>query len=100
MNLNNCYLVPVVGDITIGYDPPRRGRVIPTVVHPYKAREDVEYCGSCKGLKPKGDLGPIGVNRHMCMTYIVRQVYLVIGPDTFSMRRPGLHEPLGVNLCI
>ena len=31
--------------------------------------------------RPKGDLRPIGVNRYMCMTYIVRQVYLVTEPD-------------------
>ena len=35
-----------VGDITIGYDPPRRGRVIPMAVHQYKAHEDVEDGGS------------------------------------------------------
>ena len=31
-----------VGDITIGYDRPRRGRVIPLAVHNEKALEDVE----------------------------------------------------------
>ena len=34
-------LGPNVGDITIGYDPPRRGRVIPLAVHNEKAQEDV-----------------------------------------------------------
>ena len=47
-----------------------------------------------------GDLRPTGVNRHMCMPYIVRQVYLVTEPDTLFMSRSGLHELLGVNLCI
>ena len=46
MNLNNCYLVPVVGDITIGYDPPRRGRVIPMTIHQDEAHGDVEDGGS------------------------------------------------------
>ena len=63
--------------MTIGYDPPRRGRVILMTVHQDKAREDVEYGGSdsrlTKDLKPKGGLGPIGINRHMCMTCIERQ---------------------------
>ena len=36
----------LVGDMTIGYDPPRRGRVIPMAVHQDKAREDVEDGGS------------------------------------------------------
>ena len=35
-----------VGDITIGYDPSRRGRVIPLVVHNEKAQEDAEDGGS------------------------------------------------------
>ena len=86
------------------YDPPRRGRVIPMAVHQDKAREDVEDCGLdsrlTKDPKPKGGLRPIGVNRHICMTYIVRQVYLVTEPDTLSMSWPELREPLGVNLCI
>ena len=35
-----------VGDITIGYDPPRTGRVIPLAIHDEKAREDIEDGGS------------------------------------------------------
>ena len=35
-----------VGDITIRYDPPRRGRVIPMVVNQYEAYEDFEDGGS------------------------------------------------------
>ena len=34
--------VVVVGDITIGYLPPRRGRVIPLAVHNKKTQEDAE----------------------------------------------------------
>ena len=45
-----------VGDITIGCDTPRRGRVIPLAVHNDKAHEDVEDGGSwsrlTKGPKP------------------------------------------------
>ena len=47
---------PLVGDITIEYDPPRRGRAIPLAVHNDKAHEDVEDGGSrsrlTKGPKP------------------------------------------------
>ena len=35
-----------VGDMTIGYDPPRRGRVIPMAVYLNKANEYVEDGGS------------------------------------------------------
>ena len=35
-----------VGDITIRYDLPRRGRVIPMAVHQYEAHEDIEDGGS------------------------------------------------------
>jgi len=35
-----------VGDITIGYDPPRRARVIPMVIHHHETHEDVEDDGS------------------------------------------------------
>ena len=35
-----------VGDMTIGYDPPRRGRVIPMAVYLNKAHEYVEDGGS------------------------------------------------------
>ena len=64
-----------VGDITIVYDPPRRGRVIPLVACYDKAHEDGgSRSRPAKGPKPKGDLRPIGVNRHICMTCIVRQV--------------------------
>ena len=35
-------LGPNVGDMTIGYDPPRRGRVIPMAVHQDEAYEDVK----------------------------------------------------------
>ena len=48
--------------MTIGYDPPRRGRVIPLVVCYDKAHKDVEDGGSrsrlTEGPKPKGDLRP------------------------------------------
>ena len=39
-------LGPNVGDMTIRYDPPRRGQVIPMVVRQYKAHEDIEDGGS------------------------------------------------------
>ena len=35
-----------VGDITIRYDPPRRGRVIPMAVHQDEAHDDIEDGGS------------------------------------------------------
>ena len=53
-----------------------------------------------KGLKPKGGLRPIGVNRHMSKSSNIRQVLVVTRPDTLFMSLPGLCEPLGVNLCI
>ena len=52
------------------------------------------------GAKAQERLKAHRVNRHMCMTYIVRHVYLVTELDTLFMSWPGLHEPLGVNLCI
>ena len=62
-----------VGDITIGYDPPRRGRAIPLAVHNDKAHEDVEDGGSrnrlTEGPKPKGDLRPTGINCIMFNLY-------------------------------
>ena len=33
---------PNVGDITTGYDPPRRGRVMPLAAHDEEAQEDVK----------------------------------------------------------
>ena len=43
-----------------------------------KAHEDVEDGGSrsrlTEGPEPKGDLRPTGVNRHICMTCIIRHV--------------------------
>ena len=35
-----------VGDMTIRYDPPRRGRVIPMAVHLNEAQEYIEDGGS------------------------------------------------------
>ena len=68
---------PPVGDITIRYDPPRRGRVIPLAVHNKKAHEDVEDGGSrsklTEGPRPKADLRPTGVNHHM-LTCTLRKV--------------------------
>ena len=67
---------PNVGDITTGYDAPRKGRVMPLAAHNDKAHEDVEDGGSRSrligGPRPKGDLRPTGVNRHICMTCVVR----------------------------
>lgn len=64
--------------MTIGYDPPRRGRVIPMAVHHNKAHEDVEDGDFSRrlirGPKPKGGLRPISVNRHVCMTWVIRYV--------------------------
>ena len=40
------YASKCVGDMTIGYDPPRRCRVIPVAGHNEKAQEDVEDGGS------------------------------------------------------
>ena len=66
-----------VGDMTIGYDPPRRVRVIPMAVYQDKAHEDVKMAVHEEDLlrarSPRGDLRPIGVNRHICMTCVVRQ---------------------------
>ena len=73
---------------------------MPMGIHHMKPTRILKMAVQDKGPRPKGDVRPIWVNRHMCMTYIVRQVYLVTKPDTLSMSRPGLREPLGVNLCI
>ena len=67
-----------VGDMTIGYDPPRRGRVISMAVHLNRAHEYVEDGGSgsrlVKGPKPEGGLRPVSVNRDVYVTCIVRHV--------------------------
>ena len=34
--------IPIVGDMTIGYGPPRRGRVIPMAVHLDEAHKYVK----------------------------------------------------------
>ena len=52
------------------------------------------------GAKARERLKAHRVNNHMCMTCIVRQVYLVTEPDKLLTSRSGLREPLGVNLCI
>ena len=64
---------PNVGDITIRYDPPRRGRVIPMAIQDMKPKTTLEDGGSVKGPKPKGDSRPVEINRHMYVTCIVRQ---------------------------
>ena len=46
LNKVQINLGPNVGNMTIRYDPPRRGRVIPLAVHNKKAHEDVEDGGS------------------------------------------------------
>ena len=38
-----------------------------------KPKTKVEDGGSVKGPKPRGDLRPVEINRHMYMTCIVRQ---------------------------
>ena len=63
--------------MTIGYDPPKRGRVIPMAVHQDEAHADVKMvvheADLLKGPEPKGGLKPISVNHHVCVTCIVRQ---------------------------
>ena len=58
-----------VGDMAIRYDPPRRGRVIPMVVHLNEAQEHINNGGSyidlVEGPKPEGGLRPMGINRHV-----------------------------------
>ena len=66
-------MTDLVGDITTRYDPPRRGRVIPTAIHHMKPETTFEDGGSVKGPRPKGGLRPVEINRHMYMTCIVRQ---------------------------
>ena len=50
MNKVQINLGPNVGDMTIGYDPPRRGRVIPMAVHLDKAHEYVKVAVHEVGL--------------------------------------------------
>jgi len=46
MNEVQINLGPNVGDMTITYDPPRRGRVIPMAVFLNRAQEDINDGGS------------------------------------------------------
>ena len=52
LSIEDCHepvqinLGPNVGDMTIRYDPPRSGRVIPMAVHQYEAHEEIEDGGS------------------------------------------------------
>ena len=50
------YIPKIVGDMTIRYDPPRRGRVIPVAVHLNEAQVDINdggsYVGLVEGLSP------------------------------------------------
>ena len=68
--------------------------------HDMKPTRILKMAVQDKGPRPKGDLRPVGVNRHICKTCIVRHIKIVTEPDTLSMSQPGLREPLGVNLCI
>ena len=45
MNKFKINLGPNIGDMTVRYDPPRRGRVIPMAVHQYEGHEDIEDGG-------------------------------------------------------
>ena len=65
-----------VGDMTIGYDPPRRGQVSPMAVHLNEAQEHINNGGSyidlVEGPKPEGGLRPVVVNRYNIITCIIR----------------------------
>ena len=94
-------LGPNVGDITIGYDPPSRGRVIPLEVRNDKAHEDGGSRSKLtEGPRPKGDLRPTGINHHMFNMYVKEIIDSITEPDTLCMSRPGLCKPSGVSLCI
>ena len=45
--------------------PPRRGRFTFSYIEAHEDPEDGALLMKLRGPKPKGDLRPIGVNRHM-----------------------------------
>ena len=70
-----CWVICIsgvpVGDITIGMTRPGGAGLYLQVF--LKPKTKVEDGGSVKGPKPRGDLRPVEINRHMYMTCIVRQ---------------------------
>ena len=46
-----------VGDISIRYDPPRRGRVIPMMILDMKPKKILKI--AVHNTRPKGDLRPV-----------------------------------------
>ena len=57
--------------MTIRYDPPRRGRVIPMAVHQNKAHEDVED----SGLGSRGFKAQRRLKAHKCKPPYVYDLY-------------------------
>ena len=93
-------LGPNVGDITIEYKPPKRGRFMFIRIEAY---EDKEYGALLKklgGPEPKGGSGPIYINRHEICNLCCKlgkgwnQAGHVYEPASVFCK------PLGLNLCI
>ena len=64
-------LGPNVGDIAIGMTRPGGARSYLQIFLKHKT-QDID--GSLvKGPRPRGDLRPVVINRHVCVTCIVRQ---------------------------
>ena len=66
-------LGPNVGDITTECKPPRRGRFTFNYIEAHEDPEDGALLMKLRGPEPKGRLGPIVVNRHICITCVVSQ---------------------------
>ena len=64
-------LGPNVGDITIGMTRPGGAGIYLHIFLKPKTKD--RDGGLVKGPKPRGDLRPVVINRHKCVTCIVRQ---------------------------
>ena len=64
-------LGPNVGDITIGMTRPERAGLYLQICLKPKT-QDIDG-GLVKGPRPRGDLRPVVISRHVCVTCIVRQ---------------------------
>ena len=75
MNKVQINLGPNVGDITIRYDLPRRGRVIPMAILKVKPTGILKVAVNSQGPKAQGRLKACRSEpRHICKTCIVRHV--------------------------
>ena len=79
-------LGPNVGDITTGYKPARRGRVIPIMSYLYLKPMKTRSVALYEGPGPKGGLRPVDINRHWYIILWCKIARVEIGPDMFMSR--------------